>query len=115
MQTRRALALSTATFAFVLAVCACTRQAPTPAACIDAGTVRIRVSNDGATPMQVPQARPDIGCCSRSGLTIAVTDAAGRDLDRCGFADNFDLGRAVELQPGATQDQRRNRHDRGLA
>jgi hypothetical protein len=87
-----------------LAGTGCTRQAPVAPACIDAtaGTVQVAVTNTGTAPLRVPRARPDIGCCRRAGLTVALTDPSGRDLDRCGFADNFDLGQAMDLPPGGS-------------
>ena len=86
----------------LLALAACSRQAPPPQTCVDtaSATVWVEVTNNGQAPLMVPQSRPNIGCCDRTALTIAITDAAGRELDRCGFSDNFDIPREMPLQPG---------------
>jgi hypothetical protein len=83
-----------------LACAACT--APALPSCVDRGTasVFVEVRNPGDKAMTVPGARPNIGCCARTGLSVAITDGAGRELDRCAFSDNFDIPREVALQPG---------------
>ena len=93
-----------------LALVACGRsKAPTaPTACVDLATdtVRVQVRNPGPATLKLPESRPDVGCCSRTGLTIGISDAAGRDLDRCGFANNFDLPRLADVRAGETIDYR---------
>ena len=109
MATTRHAAVRVAGITLALAATAgCSNSPPAPAACIDLATdsVRVEVRNPGPDVLKVPESRPDVGCCSRTGLTVAITDAAGRDLDRCGFANNFDLPRLVDLEPGDAIDYR---------
>jgi hypothetical protein len=95
-------AAAAATLALAVAGAGCSQAPPVSPACIDTATqtVHLQVRNPGPGILRVPESRPNIGCCGRSGLSIEVTDAAGRDLDRCGFADNFDIPTLVDLEPG---------------
>lgn len=100
-------AAAAASLALAVAAAGCSKGPVSPA-CIDATTqtVHLQVRNPGPGLLQVPESRPNIGCCSRSGLSVEITDAAGRDLDRCGFADNFDIPTLVDLKPGEAIDYR---------
>ncbi|MBB3343132.1 hypothetical protein [Luteimonas sp. RC10] len=66
-------------------------------ACLDAKSedVRVRLFNNSGRSIEVSSSSPFIGCCDNSGFSLFVSDSEGVELDRCGFADSFDMDRKV--------------------